>query len=64
MFDGCRKLENPSQDQEARDEKRRRLFLLYTLASFGCPALVTVITVVLQLLEDDLTGPAHAPRYT
>jgi hypothetical protein len=20
MFDGCRKLENPSQDQEARDE--------------------------------------------
>ena len=50
------------EEDEKRDEKRRQLCLLYTLSSFGCPALVTLVTVVLQLTEEDLAGVVHVPR--
>jgi hypothetical protein len=58
-----RKLENPTQNLEKRDNKQRRLVILYTILSFGCPAIVTIITAVLQLAEEDVSDEYKPARY-
>ena len=52
------------QNQEKREVKKRQLCILYSIVSFGCPAIVTIITATLQLVEDDVSETNKPARYT
>jgi hypothetical protein len=51
------------QNLEKREKKQRQLVILYSIIFFGCPAIVTIITSVLQLVEENISEDYSHARY-
>jgi hypothetical protein len=52
------------QNQDKREEAKKNLCITYTLLSFGSPAIVTIVTVVLQLVQENVTHINTSARYS